>query len=95
MYMICWFESSILFSGNGSPEYFYEAQKIVYDKMEGSFYREFVLSHDYTEFVCASESAMDELRAHRSKEDDPVTLRDWNDGFGFKERVERFLFWFY
>ncbi|XP_057312986.1 sorting nexin-25-like [Hydractinia symbiolongicarpus] len=72
--------------GNGSPEYFYEAQKIVYDKMENSFYREFVLSHDYTEFVCASESAMDELRAHRSKEDDPVTLRDWNDGFGFKER---------
>ena len=73
--------------GNSGPEYFYEAQKIVYDRMESKFYAEFVVSHDYTQFVCQSESAMDEIRAHLGKEEEHLPTFDWSDGFNFKERV--------
>ena len=77
-----------LYLGTSDPEYFYEAQKLVYDIMESKFYPEFVLSHDYTEYICQSESALDEIRAHLGKEDDGnLGGIDWSDGFGFKERV--------
>ena len=74
-----------LFSGNGDPEVFYEAQKVVYSLMEESIYPEFVLSHDYTQFVCQLESAMDDMRAQLG-EDLEMQL-DWSDGLNFKERV--------
>jgi len=72
--------------GNDGEEYFYDSQKIVYDIMEKKFYPEFVLSHDYTEFVCQSESALDEIRAMTGTEDNPITTLDWSDGFRVKER---------
>ncbi|XP_065670461.1 sorting nexin-25 isoform X2 [Hydra vulgaris] len=70
--------------GNGDPEVFYEAQKEVYSIMEESIYPEFVLSHDYTQFVCQLESAMDDMRAQLG-EDLEMQL-DWSDGLNFKER---------
>lgn len=74
--------------GKSGPEYFYEAEKVVYDTMESKFYAEFVISHDYTQFVCQSESALDEIRAHLGEEEEnTLSTFDWSDGFNFKERV--------
>ena len=53
--------------------------------MEEKFYRDFVLSQHYTEYVCQSESAIDELRAHIGDED--TLLIDWSSGLNFGERV--------
>ena len=55
--------------------------------MEKKFYPDFVLSHDYTEFVCQSELANEEYRAQSTRHDKPVNTINWSDGFGFKERV--------
>ena len=56
--------------------------------MESKFYADFVLSHDYTQFVCQSESAMDDMRAHLTQQDEEdLPSFDWSDGFNFKERV--------
>ena len=60
--------------------------------MESSFYADFVVSHEYTQFVCQSESAMDEIRAHLTIEDEEqLPSFDWSDGFNFKERVSLFV----
>ena len=70
------------------PIFFYDAQLIVYDLMEGRFYADFVISHDYTQFVCKSEFAKDEFRAHNLMQDeDELPAFEWSDGFNFKERV--------
>ena len=76
-----------LLKGNNELDCFYDAQKIVYDIMEKKFYQDFVLSHDYTEFVCQSELANEEYRAQSTRHDEPVNTINWSDGFGFKERV--------
>lgn len=56
--------------------------------MENKFYPEFLISPDYTKFVCESESALDEIRAHISSDQHlSITDIDMGDGFGFKERV--------
>ena len=55
--------------------------------MEKKFYPDFVLSHEYTEFVCQSELANEEYRAQSTRHDEPVNTINWSDGFGFKERV--------
>eukprot|EP00794_Sanderia_malayensis_P007412 gene7412-8232_t len=72
--------------GKGDSEYYFEAQKIVYHKMEETFYRDFVLSREYMEYICQSESAIDALRAHLPEgEEDNVDL-NWNDGMITRER---------
>jgi sorting nexin-25 len=71
--------------GNIGPEFFYEAQKTVYELMELRFYGDFVLSHDYTEFVCKSESAMDEIRAMLGDKDKNITSI-WNDDYNIRDR---------
>ena len=81
---------------NDEPKTFYDAQHIVYNKMESSFYADFVVSHDYTQFVCQSESAMDEIRAHLTIEDEEqLPPLDWSDGFNFKERVSKQIFQYF
>eukprot|EP00111_Clytia_hemisphaerica_P018148 TCONS_00053694-protein len=76
-----------IYGKNDEPKCFYDAQQIVYNIMESKFYADFVVSHDYTQFVCQSESAMDEIRAHLTQEDeDQLPSFDWSDGFNFKER---------
>ncbi len=76
-----------MFSGKGGSDYFFEAQKIVYQRMEEKFYRDFVLSRDYMEYICQSESAMDELRAHLPEGEDESLTLNWNDGMNIGERV--------
>ena len=70
---------------------FYDAQLIVYNKMESSFYADFVVSHDYTQFVCQSESAMDEIRKQLNvnEVEEQLPDLDWSDGLNFKERVRK------
>ena len=51
-------------NGIGERNSFYEAQQIVHDMMETRYYPEFVISPDYTKFVCQAESALDEAREH-------------------------------
>ena len=73
---------------------FYDAQLIVYNKMESSFYADFVVSHDYTQFVCQSESAMDEIRKQLNvnEVEEQLPDLDWSDGLNFKERVRKWNF---
>ena len=73
------------FSGNEGLEYFFEAQKIVYDDMEQRFYGDFALSRDYTEFICQSESAFDVMRAHTDTGSNK--LIDWSEGYKMMDKV--------
>ena len=56
---------------------FFEAQKKVFSYLEEKFYRKFVLSAEYSMFVCQSEAEMDDLRAHKRDEEDLEF--NWND----------------
>ena len=80
-----------LTEGNGGPEYFFETQKIIYHKMEEKFYRDFVLSKDYMEYVCQSESVIDELRAHLPEGEEESLALNWSDGMSIRQRVCLFL----
>ena len=63
--------------GTHGLQAFFEAQKRVYNNLEEKFYRKFVLSEEYSMFVCQSEAELDELRAQKKDEDDMEF--NWND----------------
>ena len=75
-----------LIYGTSGPDYFWEAQKLVYQIMEDRFYSDFVLSRDYTEFVCQSESALDQMRADLGRRDEHLAVIDWSDGYNMGAR---------
>ncbi|XP_074620762.1 sorting nexin-25-like isoform X1 [Acropora palmata] len=64
-------------NGTHGLQAFFEAQKRVFNNLEERFYRKFVLSGEYSMFVCQSEAEMDDLRA-QNKDDDDLEL-NWND----------------
>ena len=64
-------------NGTHGLQAFFEAQKKVFNNLEERFYRKFVLSGEYSMFVCQSEAEMDDLRA-QNKDDDDLEL-NWND----------------
>ncbi|XP_065058443.1 sorting nexin-25-like [Rhopilema esculentum] len=72
--------------GNGGPEYFFETQKIIYRTMEEKVYRDFVLSKDYMEYICQSESVIDELRAHLPEGEEENHTLAWSDGMNIREK---------
>ena len=74
-------------TGNGGPEYFFETQKIIYRTMEEKVYRDFVLSKDYMEYICQSESVIDELRAHLPEGEEESHTLAWSDGMNIREKV--------
>ena len=55
--------------------------------MEEKFYRDFVLSKDYMEYICQSESVIDELRAHLPEGEEENLALDWSDGMNMRQRV--------
>lgn len=55
--------------------------------MEGKFYRDFLLSKDYMEYICQSESVIDALRAHLPEGEEGNLALDWNDGMNIRQRV--------
>lgn len=56
---------------------FFEAQKKVFNSLEERFYRKFVLSEEYSMFICQTEAEMDDLRAQKRHEDELEF--NWND----------------
>ena len=55
--------------------------------MEEKFYRDFVLSKDYMEYICQSESVIDELRAHLPEGEEENLALNWSDGMNIRQRV--------
>ena len=58
--------------------------------MEEKFYRDFVLSKDYMEYICQSESAIDALRAHLPEGEEENLAINWSDGMSIRQRVSWF-----
>jgi hypothetical protein len=72
---------------NGEPDDngFFDAQKQIYRKMEEKYYRKFVISEEYVQYICQLESALDQFRTQG--EQDPMLL-NWSDGTeGFEQQV--------
>ena len=64
---------------------FFEAQIEIYQKMEEKYYRKFVISEEYVQYICQLESALDLFRTQG--EQDPMLL-NWSDGAeGFDQQV--------
>lgn len=61
-------------------EGFFEAQKQIYRKMEEKFYRKFVISEEYVQYICQLESALDHFRSQQGDEGEEQLLLDWSDG---------------
>ncbi|KAK2563095.1 Sorting nexin-25 [Acropora cervicornis] len=62
-------------NGTHGLQAFFEAQKRVFNNLEERFYRKFVLSGEYSMFVCQSEAEMDDLRA-QNKDDDNLEKKE-------------------
>ena len=56
---------------------YFEAQEKVFHILEEKFYRMFILSEQYTMFVCQSEAQMDDLRAQQK--DEGILELHWNE----------------
>ena len=71
-----------------NDEGFLEAQKQVYQKMEEKFYRNFVISEEYVQYICQLESALDHFRSQQADEGEEQLLLNWTDGVeGFEQQV--------
>ena len=67
---------------------FFEAQKQIYHKMEEKFYRKFVISEEYVQYICQLESALDHFRSQKGDEGEDQLLLNWSDGTqGFEQQV--------
>lgn len=64
-------------NGTYGLQAFFEAQKKVFNSLEERFYRKFVLSEEYSMFICQTEAEMDDLRAQKRHEDELEF--NWND----------------
>lgn len=64
-------------NGTHGLQAFFDAQKKVFNSLEEKFYRKFVLSGEYSMFVCQSEAEMDDLRA-QNRDDDDMEF-NWNE----------------
>ena len=64
---------------------FFDAQTQIYQRMEEKYYRKFVISEEYVQYICQLESALDQFRTQG--EQDPMLL-NWSDGTeGFDQQV--------
>ena len=72
-------------SGERDDGAFFDAQMHIYQKMEEKYYRKFVISEEYVQYICQLESALDHFRTQG--EHDPMLL-NWSDGTeGFDQQV--------
>ena len=66
---------------------FFDAQTQIYKRMEEKYYRKFVISEEYVQYICQLESALDQFRTQG--EQDPMLL-NWSDGTeGFDQQVRK------
>lgn len=68
---------------------FFEAQIEIYNKMVEKYYRKFVISEEYVQYICQLESALDHFRTQGEKDH---MLLNWTDGTeGFDQQVGNVL----
>lgn len=66
---------------------FFEAQVQIYSKMEKKYYRKFIISEEYVQYICQLESALDHFRTQGEKD---IMLLNWSDGVeGVDQQVGR------
>lgn len=69
---------------------FFDAQTQIYQRMEEKYYRKFVISEEYVQYICQLESALDQFRTQG--EQDPMLL-NWSDGTeGFDQQVRKSMY---
>ena len=72
-------------NGERDDSAFFDAQMQIYRKMEEKYYRKFIISEEYVQYICQLESALDHFRTQGEQD---VMLLNWSDGSeGFEQQV--------
>ena len=70
---------------------FFDAQTQIYHRMEEKYYRKFVISEEYVQYICQLESALDQFRTQGEQD---VMLLNWSDGTeGFEQQVTESMYY--
>lgn len=72
---------------------FFDAQTQIYQRMEEKYYRKFVISEEYVQYICQLESALDQFRTQGEQD---LMLLNWSDGTeGFEQQVRGLMYYGY
>lgn len=72
---------------------FFDAQTQIYQRMEEKYYRKFVISEEYVQYICQLESALDQFRTQGEQD---LMLLNWSDCTeGFEQQVRGLMYYGY